>query len=348
MDKNAGKSVASTGSPSAGSPIPSNASANARHLDPRSKQANNNDGFKRTLSIFDMVIYGLIFALPIAPFEYLWRGSERFEQHGVDGVSYRLRCDVLHGALVRHRQSRPFPSSGSIPHTYASKEPGSAIGFIAGWLMLLQYLISPDMVFIIAAEPLHQYVPAMPVWAWCLIFLAIVLVVASRGIQTTMIVNKIALVCECIVLGMFLVFGIAFIFSHPETSDFTLDAFFDPSKFTMPSMLSAVSLAVFSFVGFGCVATLTEEAKNERSGPPRAMMIMVIILAVLFALRAISSPASIQVANSAAPTKRTVSTLLAGWWAASGSVSSALWRSRLLRESSRVWSPRFRSRACST
>lgn len=112
---------------------------------------------------------------------------------------------------------KTFPSSGSI-YTYASKSLGSAIGFIAGWLMLLQYLISPDMVFIIAAEPLHQYVPAVPVWAWCLIFLAIVLVVASRGIQTTMIVNKIALVCECIVLGMFLVFGIAFIFSHPETS----------------------------------------------------------------------------------------------------------------------------------
>ena len=70
MDKNAGKGVASTGSPSAGSPIPSNASAaNAQTLSTQDQNdPNDNDGFKRTLSIFDMVIYGLIFMVPIAPF----------------------------------------------------------------------------------------------------------------------------------------------------------------------------------------------------------------------------------------------------------------------------------------
>lgn len=283
MDKNAGKSVASISSPSTSSATVERAStANARTLSTQDQNnSNNNDGFKRTLSIFDMVIYGLIFMVPIAPFSIY--GGVANASNGMASMAYLIAFVAMFFTVLSFGiMIKTFPSSGSI-YTYASKSLGSAIGFIAGWLMLLQYLISPDMVFIIAAEPLHQYVPAVPVWAWCLIFLAIVLVVASRGIQTTMIVNKIALVCECIVLGMFLVFGIAFIFSHPETSGFTLDAFFDPSKFTMPSMLSAVSLAVFSFVGFGCVATLTEEAKNERSGPPRAMMIMVIILAVLFA-----------------------------------------------------------------
>ncbi|MFR3890793.1 MAG: APC family permease, partial [Eggerthellaceae bacterium] len=204
MDKNAGKSVASTGSPSAGSPIPSNASAaNAQTLSTQDQNnSNNNDGFKRTLSIFDMVIYGLIFMVPIAPFSIY--GGVANASNGMASMAYLIAFVAMFFTVLSFGiMIKTFPSSGSI-YTYASKSLGSAIGFIAGWLMLLQYLISPDMVFIIAAEPLHQYVPAVPVWVWCLIFLAIVLVVASRGIQTTMIVNKIALVCECIVLGMFL------------------------------------------------------------------------------------------------------------------------------------------------
>lgn len=248
----------------------------------KGQQPAQNDGFKRTLSVFDMVIYGLIFMVPIAPFSIF--GGVANASNGMPSIAYLISFVAMFFTVLSFGiMIKAFPSSGSI-YTYASKSLGKAIGFIAGWLMLLQYLVSPDMVFIIAAEPLSHYIPAIPVWGWCLIFLGIVLVVSTRGIKTTMIVNKIALVCECIVLAMFLIFGVSYVLSHPATSGFTLDAFFDPSKFTMPSMMSAVSLAVFSFVGFGCVATLTEEAKNERTGPPRAMMIMVIILAALFAL----------------------------------------------------------------
>lgn len=56
-----------------------------------------------------------------------------------------------------------FPSSGSI-YTYTSKSIGKGLGFVAGWLMLLQYLTSPDMVFIMGAEALSTYVPQIPVW----------------------------------------------------------------------------------------------------------------------------------------------------------------------------------------
>lgn len=80
MDKDAGKgSCASISSPSTSSAaIDAASTANARTLSTQDQNnSNNNDGFKRTLSIFDMVIYGLIFMVPIAPFSCLWRGSRR-------------------------------------------------------------------------------------------------------------------------------------------------------------------------------------------------------------------------------------------------------------------------------
>lgn len=175
-----------------------------------------------------------------------------------------------------------FPSSGSI-YTYTSKSIGKGLGFVAGWLMLLQYLTSPDMVFIMGAEALSTYVPQIPVWGWCLIFLVFVFVVASRGMSTTMFVNRIALILEFIVLGMFIVFGVVYIIGHPETSGFSLTALFNPTPSRYPVSWVPPRWRC-SRSWFGMRSHVTDEAKDERHGPSRAMMIMVIILVAIFVL----------------------------------------------------------------
>ena len=234
----------------------------------------------KKLTVFDMIIYGLIMMVPIAPFS-IYAGVTN-ASGGMSAIAYAIAFfAMIFSVLSFGVMIRTFPSSGSI-YSYTSKSFGPALGFIAGWLMLLQYLVSPDLVVIMASEELSHYVPAMPVWGWCLIFLGFVVFVATRGMQATMLVNRIALACEIIVLCMFAFFSIRYILANPTTAGFTTTALFNPQTFSISSVMSGVSLAVFSFVGFGCVATLTEEAKHPRKGPARAMLIMVIILAVLF------------------------------------------------------------------
>ncbi|MCD8316152.1 MAG: APC family permease, partial [Eggerthellaceae bacterium] len=175
-----------------------------------------------------------------------------------------------------------FPSSGSI-FSYVTNIMGKGLGFMAGWLMLLQYLITPTVMYVIAGNALNEIIPEVPVLVWCLIFLAIVAVVSLRGMKTTMIVNRIALIGELLILAIFVVIGVYYVMTHSSTSGFTATAIVDPSKFNFGDMMSAVSLAVLSYVGFGSIATLTQQAKDKRHGPPRAMLIMVIILVILFA-----------------------------------------------------------------
>ena len=115
-------------------------------------------------------------------------------------------------------------------------------------------------------------------------FLALVTFVALRGMQTTMVVNKIALAGELIVLALFLGFGVYYIVTHPETGGFTATALINPEKFEFSDTMASVALAAQSFVGFGCVATLTEEAKNGKTGPSKAMLIMVLLLGFFFTL----------------------------------------------------------------
>ena len=243
-------------------------------------QGDSNGGFKRTLTMFDLVIYGLISMVPIAPFSIY--ASVFDASGGMPALTYLIALAAMIFTVFSFGMMiKKFPSSGSI-FTYATHGIGKPVGFIAGWLMLLQYLVNPTLCYIMAALALNQYVPQIPVWGWCLMFLAFVTIVALRGMKTTMVVNRIALVGELIVLALFLGFGIAFIFAHPETSGFTATAFINPEKFNMGDMMSAVSLAAFSYVGFGCIAMLTQESKDGAKGPSRAMIIMILLLGGLF------------------------------------------------------------------
>ncbi|MBD5560105.1 MAG: APC family permease [Clostridia bacterium] len=237
--------------------------------------------FKQTLTVFDMVIYGLISMVPIAPMAIY--GSVFEASGGMPALAYVIGFTaVLFSVFSFAIMIRTFPSSGSI-YTYASHIMGRAMGFLTGWLMLLQYLITPTLMYIIGGTALHGFLPDIPVWVFCLIFWVLVAFISLRGMKATVKVNRIALVGELVVLGLFTVMGLYYVLHHPETGGLSAKAFIDPDKFNFGDMMSSVSLAVLSYVGFGVIATLTQEAKNERQGPPRAMMIMALILLVLFA-----------------------------------------------------------------
>lgn len=240
------------------------------------------DVFARTLTVKDMVVYGLISMVPISPFSIY--ASVFDMSNGMPALTYFITACIMMLTVLSFGMMIPkFPSSGSI-FVYVSHGVGKGLGFIAGWLMLLQYLVYPVVVYIMGGLALNQYFPVLPVWGWCVIFLALVTFVALRGMQTTMIVNKIALAGEIIVLAMFLGLAVFYIVTHPGNAGFSATAFINPEKFNMGDTMSSVALAAQSFVGFGCVATLAEEAKNGKQGPGRAMLIMMILLGTLFTL----------------------------------------------------------------
>lgn len=232
------------------------------------------------LSVKNMVTYGLIQMVPIAPFAIY--ASVYNASGGMPALPYLIGFVGMLFTVFSFAVMIPlFPSSGSI-YTYCSRAIAPIVGFIAGWLMLMQYLITPDLMFIQAGQALNQFIHAVPVWAWCLIFLAFVAFVSMRSLKNIVRIDMVALIAELIVFAVFIVLGIVYIVGHPETSDFSFSNFFNPKAFNLSGMMSGVSLCAMSFVGFGCVATLTEESLNPKKGPARAMLIIVLILGVMF------------------------------------------------------------------
>ncbi len=246
-------------------------------------QQKQGDTFKATLTVKDMVVWGLITMVPISPMAVY--GGVFADSGGMPTLAFIIGFVAVlfsvfsFGIMIQH-----FPSSGSI-FTYVSHVFGKMPGFIAGWLMLLQYLVSPAMVYLIAAIAIHSMLPDVPILALCFGFLAIVAIVSLIGMKTAMVVNKVALVAQLVILALFVVFGIMFVVQHPESASFSPENLFNPAKFELGGTMSAVSLAVMSYVGFGAIATLTQEAKDPKHGPSRAMMVMAILLCVLYVLQ---------------------------------------------------------------
>ncbi len=239
--------------------------------------------FKATLTVKDMVVWGLITMVPISPMAVY--GGVFADSGGMPTLAFLIGFVAVlfsvfsFGIMIQH-----FPSSGSI-FTYVSHVFGKMPGFIAGWLMLLQYLVSPAMVYLIAAIAIHSMVPDVPILVLCFGFLAIVAIVSLIGMKTAMVVNKVALVAQLVILALFVICGVVFVVQHPESANFSPANIFNPGKFELGGTMSAVSLAVMSYVGFGAIATLTQEAKDPKHGPSRAMMVMAILLCVLYVLQ---------------------------------------------------------------
>ena len=228
----------------------------------------------RVLGVPDMIVYGLIFMVPIAPFGIY--GGVFTESGGMPALVYVVgTLAMVFTALSYGMLIREWPVSGSV-YAYTSRGLGKGIGFVSGWTLLLDYLLIPVLMYVVASTALSGIVPEVPPWAFSIVFVVANTFVNIRGI---------ALVLEVLVLAVFVVLGVRWLLSDPASHGFTLQPLYNPSTFSLPLVFSAVSLGVLSFLGFDGIATLSEEAKDGRRGPGRAMMASLAIVGALFVLQ---------------------------------------------------------------
>ena len=248
-----------------------------------SKGGSGKPKLTRVLSVPDMIVYGLIFMVPIAPFGIY--GGVFTESGGMPALVYVVgTLAMVFTALSYGMLIREWPVSGSV-YAYTSRGLGKGIGFVSGWTLLLDYLLIPVLMYVVASTALSGIVPEVPPWAFSIVFVVANTFVNIRGIALTDIVNRIALVLEVLVLAVFVVLGVRWLLSDPASHGFTLQPLYNPSTFSLPLVFSAVSLGVLSFLGFDGIATLSEEAKDGRRGPGRAMMASLAIVGALFVLQ---------------------------------------------------------------
>jgi amino acid transporter len=234
---------------------------------------------KRSLSFTDLLVYGLIFMVPIAPFGIF--GSVFQGSGGMVALAYAIGGLAMAFTAASYSQmSRAFPMAGSV-YTYAGRGIARPVGFIAGWMILLDYVLVPALLYLIAAIAMNSILTTVPVWVWLVGFVVLNTVVNWFGIEFTARVNKIMLVAELIVLAIFLVIGIVALASG-EGRGFDFSPIYNSDTFSLELVFGAVSIAVLSFLGFDGISTLAEENRDSARSIGKAMIAALALAGTLF------------------------------------------------------------------
>jgi len=235
---------------------------------------------KRSLGLLDLLIYGLVFIVPTAPFSVY--GIVFNAGHGMVPLIYAVGLvAMLFTAFSYQSLSEAFPIAGSV-YAYAARSIGPSAGFIAGWALLLDYLLLPTLALVAAAIAFNALVPEIPKPAWIVAMIAFITTVNYLGIESTNRANFILLGIQAGVLIALMAMCVVGLARGTAGAHLSLQPFFNPAEFSPGIIFGALSLAVLSFIGFDAISTLSEEVKGGPKMVGHATVLSLILCALLF------------------------------------------------------------------
>lgn len=237
---------------------------------------------KRSLSLVDLIVWGLLFIGPIAPFTVF--GFVYNASGGMPALVYAVGLvAMLFTALSYMAMGHEFPLSGSV-YAYVARGAGETFGFMAGWAILLDYVLLPTLVYVGAATAFHVLFPWLPKTPQILVFIVAITWVNLAGVGLANWVNRGMLALSLGLLALFLVLAGIGLARGTAGAHLALAPLYQPGVASPKLIFGALSLAVLSFLGFDAISTLAEEAKGGARDVGRATFLSLILSAALFVL----------------------------------------------------------------
>lgn len=235
---------------------------------------------KRSLSLTDLLVYGLVLISPTAVFPSF--GIIYNASAGMVPLVYVIGVVAMFfTALSYTAMSREFPLAGSA-YAYARGTFGENAGFIAGWAVTLDYLLTPSLIYIAASVAIDAVVPRLPLEAWGLGLLAMNTMINLRGIDSVTRASTGLLLLQLASLGLFFIIGLTALASGRAGAHLSVQPLFDASRIAPGVVLGAVSLGVLNYLGFDAISTLAEETRGGPSLVGKATLMTLLVTAVLF------------------------------------------------------------------
>jgi amino acid transporter len=235
---------------------------------------------RRELSFTDLLAYGLVFMVPIAPFAIF--GQVFNASGGMVALTYVVAMVAMLLTANSYAQMvRAFPMAGSV-YNYAGRGIHPAVGFLAGWSILLDYVLVPSLLYVVAAFSMNVVVPGVAVWIWLVLFVVINTVINYLGIKITARTTMMFLVAELIVLALVLIFFVVGLAQGKGNGIGAGAALFNGDTFGWSLIFAAVAIGMLSFLGFDGISMLAEENREEARQIGRAMAGALLVAGVLF------------------------------------------------------------------
>ena len=236
---------------------------------------------KRSVSTLDLVVYGLVFMVPIAPWTIF--GTVYNSSSGMVPLVYLIGLvAMVFTALAYSQMAKSFPLAGSV-FSYVGRGIHPSAGFFAGWAILLDYLLVPTLLYVFAAESMVGLFPGTPRWLWAVIFVVVNTVINLLGISSLKMVNRVFLAIELVFVAIFVVIAVRAINgqSLPDVA-WSTTPIWNSDAVSAALLAGALSIAVLSFLGFDGISTLAEESTGKKNPAGKAMLIALFLVATLF------------------------------------------------------------------
>lgn len=183
------------------------------------------------------------------------------------------------GALARRH-----PLAGSY-FVFIGRTLGPLAGMIAGWSMVAAYLAAGIASVIGGQIILGNILRAIgntsvnpPGWLLDLVFVAVVWALAYRDIRLS---SRVGVIIESLSLSIIVLITTIVLIRHGSAIDRVQ---LNVLGLDWGGVMSGLTLAVFSFVGFESAATLAKEARDPTRSVPRAIMLSAGVTGVFFVL----------------------------------------------------------------
>ncbi len=239
---------------------------------------------RRSLSLWDLILYGVIVIQPTAPMPLFGVLSNRAHGHAVTAILLAMVA-MLFTAISYGRMAKVYPSAGSA-FTYVGQEINPALGYITGWSMAMDYMLNPIICIIWCSKAAMNFAPHVPYWLFAVFFFLLFTSVNLRGIKTSARLNMGLAAWMGIIIAIFFLFAARYVFRNPLEHDvmFLTRPFYDPATFNTRAVLGGTSLAVLTYIGFDGISTLSEEAENPRRNILLATVLTCFVVGVLSAV----------------------------------------------------------------
>src|SRR6476619_7674804 len=155
---------------------------------------------RRTLTLWDLILYGVIVIQPVAPMSVFGVLSDRGHGHVVTTILIAM-VGMLFTAFSYGRMARVYPSAGSA-FTYVGQEINPVLGYVTGWSMVMDYMLNPMICIVWCSQQAHVFAPGVPYWAWAIFFALVLTALNIQGVKTSARVNAGLAEAMAVVVGV--------------------------------------------------------------------------------------------------------------------------------------------------
>jgi putrescine importer len=198
---------------------------------------------RRTLKLSDLIFYGIVLIQPIAPIPLYGVAQKLSDGHFVL-IILIAGFAMLITAISYGRMAALYPAAGSA-YTYVGKGLNPHLGFLAGWAMILDYLLQPLINTVWISTALHErsayfHIPQIPFVIWALIIAGIMTALNLAGVKASATANKVLLAVMSVVVVYFIVAAIRFLYGGQGWAGlFSIQPVYDPKTFNAHKILTA-------------------------------------------------------------------------------------------------------------